>query len=54
MKSSEVDFKFPVLGFTPDGDIWGFPDADRPVPDPDATENAPRSGVRWRRALLCV
>ena len=29
MKSGEVEFEFPVLGFTPDGDIWGFPDRDR-------------------------
>jgi hypothetical protein len=29
MKTSEVDFRFPVLGFTPDLEIWGFPDLDR-------------------------
>jgi hypothetical protein len=29
MKSSEAGLRFPVLGFTPDGDIWGFPDLDR-------------------------
>lgn len=29
MKSSEAGFKFPVLGFTPDREIWGFPDLDR-------------------------
>jgi hypothetical protein len=29
MKSSDVDFKFPVLAFTPDREIWGFPDIDR-------------------------
>lgn len=29
MKSSEAGLKFPVLGFTPDRDIWGFPDLDR-------------------------
>jgi len=29
MKSSETGFKFPVLGFTPDREIWGFPDLDR-------------------------
>ena len=29
MKSGDADFVFPVLGFTPDGDIWGFPDLDR-------------------------
>ncbi len=29
MKSNEAGFKFPVLGFTPDGDMWGFPDLDR-------------------------
>lgn len=26
MKTHEVDFKFPVLGFTPNGELWGFPD----------------------------
>lgn len=26
MKSTEADMQFPVLGFTPDGDIWGFAD----------------------------
>ena len=26
MNSSEAGMAFPVLGFTPDGDIWGFPD----------------------------
>lgn len=29
MKTSEASFKFPVLGFTPDREIWGFPDLDR-------------------------
>lgn len=29
MKTNEADFKFPVLGFTPDREIWGFPDLDR-------------------------
>lgn len=29
MKSDEAEFEFPVLGFTADGDIWGFPDRDR-------------------------
>lgn len=29
MKSSEAGFKFPVLGFTPDHENWGFPDLDR-------------------------
>ncbi|MDB5438879.1 MAG: hypothetical protein JWM33_1306 [Caulobacteraceae bacterium] len=29
MKSSDVAFKFPVLAFTPDREIWGFPDMDR-------------------------
>ena len=29
MKSSEADLSFPVLGFTPDGENWGFPDLDR-------------------------
>ncbi len=26
VKTAEVDFHFPLLGFTPDGEIWGFPD----------------------------
>ncbi|HET9159622.1 MAG TPA: hypothetical protein VFN88_03345 [Caulobacteraceae bacterium] len=26
MKTSEVQFHFPVLGWTPDKDIWAFPD----------------------------
>jgi hypothetical protein len=26
VKTGEVDFHFPVLGFTPDLDIWSFPD----------------------------
>lgn len=26
MRTGEVDFRFPVLGFTPDLDVWGFPD----------------------------
>lgn len=26
MKTQEADFRFPVLGFTPDREIWGFPD----------------------------
>jgi hypothetical protein len=29
MKSSEAGLTFPVLGFTPDREIWGFPDLDR-------------------------
>jgi hypothetical protein len=29
MKSSEAGFRFPVLGFAPDREIWGFPDLDR-------------------------
>jgi hypothetical protein len=29
VKTSEVSFSFPVLGFTPDGDVWGFPDLDK-------------------------
>lgn len=29
MISSEIDFRFPVLAFTPDREIWGFPDMDR-------------------------
>lgn len=26
MKTADVSFEFPVLGFTPDQEIWGFPD----------------------------
>ncbi len=26
MKTEQADFEFPVLGFTPDGEIWGFAD----------------------------
>ena len=26
MRTGDIDWKFPILGFTPDGDIWGFPD----------------------------
>lgn len=29
MKTAEGQFQFPVLGFTPDAEIWGFPDLDR-------------------------
>jgi hypothetical protein len=29
MKSDEAGFRFPVLGFTADREIWGFPDLDR-------------------------
>lgn len=29
MKTSEVELRFPVLGFTADLEIWGFPDLDR-------------------------
>ena len=29
MKTAEADFRFPVLGFTTDREIWGFPDLDR-------------------------
>jgi hypothetical protein len=29
MSSSEVGFSFPVLGFTPDRENWGFPDLNR-------------------------
>lgn len=28
MKTTEIDFKFPVLGFTPDREFWGFPNLD--------------------------
>lgn len=27
-KTSDLDLKFPLLGFTPDGQIWAFPDRD--------------------------
>lgn len=26
MKTGDANFRFPVLGFTPDREIWGFPD----------------------------
>jgi hypothetical protein len=26
MRTGDADFHFPVLGFTPDREIWGFPD----------------------------
>lgn len=29
MKSHEIEIVFPVLGFTPDLENWGFPDLDR-------------------------
>jgi len=29
MKTAEADFRFPVLGFTADKEIWGFQDLDR-------------------------
>jgi hypothetical protein len=29
MKTAEANFHFPVLGFTPDKEIWGFPDLNR-------------------------
>ncbi|WP_332771965.1 hypothetical protein [Phenylobacterium sp.] len=28
MKTAQADFRFPVLGFTTDSDIWGLPDLD--------------------------
>jgi hypothetical protein len=28
MKTQAAEFSFPVLGFTPDGEIWGFDDLD--------------------------
>lgn len=28
MKTVQVDFRFPVLGFTTDADVWGLPDLD--------------------------
>lgn len=29
MKTTEVEFAYPVLGFTTDKDVWGFPDLER-------------------------
>lgn len=29
MKAAEAGIQFPVLGFTPDGEIWAFPDLNR-------------------------
>lgn len=26
MRTGEIDWSYPLLGFTPDGDIWGSPD----------------------------
>ena len=26
MKTTDIQFQYPVLGFTPDGDMWAFPD----------------------------
>jgi hypothetical protein len=28
MKTAQVDFRFPVLGFTTDSDVWGLPSLD--------------------------
>ena len=28
MKTADVSFHFPIIGFTPDREIWGFPDID--------------------------
>jgi len=28
MKTAQADFRFPVLGFTTDSDVWGLPDLD--------------------------
>ena len=28
MKTAQADFRFPVLGFTGDSDVWGLPDLD--------------------------
>jgi hypothetical protein len=37
VKTGEANFRFPILGFTPDKDIWGFPDLNR------LTSSGPRS-----------
>lgn len=29
MRSTDIDFAFPVMAFTPDKEIWGFPDLNR-------------------------
>ena len=29
MRTGEVAFRYPVMGVTPDRDLWGFPDLDR-------------------------
>jgi hypothetical protein len=26
VRTGEIEWNYPILGFTPDGDIWGFPD----------------------------
>lgn len=57
MKTSEVDFQFPVLGITLDKDIWAFPDRNTLTscgPDTlrdhkeDGMELVDASGRRWR------
>lgn len=57
MKSSEAGLSFPVLGFTPDRENWGFPDLDRLTrcgPQTlrenlqDGMELVDASGRRWR------
>ena len=57
MKSSEASITFPVLGFTPDCEIWGFPDMERltkcgPRTLKENTQNGMElidaDGRRWR------
>ncbi len=61
MKSSDVDFKFPVLGFTPDRQIWGFPDLHKLTKCGPATlknrmqdgmELIDAEGRRWRVSAI--
>ena len=37
MKTAQADIQFPVIGFTPDGDLWGFPNRNA------LTESGPRT-----------
>lgn len=57
MKTSETDFVFPVIGFTKDEDIWGWPDLDTLTKCGPATlkdrvqdgmEIVASDGRRWR------
>lgn len=57
MNSNDVDWAFPVLGFTPDLEMWGFPDLDRltrcgprTLKDnaQDGMELVDAKGRRWR------